>query len=84
MYHSIHARGENVEDVIKAMEAKGEQVDSRGEVLAGGPTTTEANGATEEDLEDGELEEDSQSIKHAKGLEEETSVSNPPGRRSND
>lgn len=84
MYHSIHARGENVEDVVKAMEAKGEHVDSRGEALAEGPTTTEANGATGEDLEDGELEEDSQSMKYTKGIDEDTPVSGSPVRWSKD
>ncbi|KAL8725815.1 MAG: hypothetical protein Q9181_006270, partial [Wetmoreana brouardii] len=57
LYHSIHARGERVEDVLKQAEAS-ERTDTNG-VEPGAELSTEAaNGVLHsEDLEDGEMED---------------------------
>ncbi|KAL9640704.1 MAG: hypothetical protein Q9164_000099 [Protoblastenia rupestris] len=58
LYHSIHARGERVEDVIRAVEA-----DEEAEHAMNNGTGIQAKqahpfGAMDEELEDGELEEE--------------------------
>lgn len=58
MYHSIHARGERVEDVIKEMELSGVGVLPHYSTLPGESNTAEVNGVVAEDLEDGELAEE--------------------------
>ncbi len=80
LYHSIHARGERVEDVIKDMEANKECLISNGSSLAGEATNTEANGAVVEDLEDGELEEEPDNTEpvHSKDSREGIQVSDLP------
>lgn len=61
LYHSIHARGERVEDVLKEFEAKADA--QNGEVIAQeGNSASEiiaksSNGVVHTDLEDGEVDE---------------------------
>ena len=55
LYHSIHARGERVEDVLRAAEA--EKSSDDGETSIGENITNPENGINQENLEDGELED---------------------------
>ncbi|KAL8718071.1 MAG: hypothetical protein Q9225_004754 [Loekoesia sp. 1 TL-2023] len=58
LYHSIHARGERVEDILKEAEAS-EEVISGSDQGAGDPPSDLVNGLPHpEDLEDGEIEDD--------------------------
>lgn len=68
LYHSIHARGERVEDVIKEIQAKNE---TSGEVLTvktGNSVSVSAytrdNGNASNELEDGEVEDNSEMEKN--------------------
>lgn len=55
MYHSIHARGENIEDAIKAVAEATKNQDASTATNLGGNGAISAESA---ELEDGELEED--------------------------
>ncbi|MCJ1452655.1 hypothetical protein MMC28_002998 [Mycoblastus sanguinarius] len=57
LYHSIHARGERVEDVIKDAEAGAEDTSTKEALYPEVETTTGAHGVVSEELEDGELED---------------------------
>ncbi|KAL8896031.1 MAG: hypothetical protein Q9207_007906 [Kuettlingeria erythrocarpa] len=57
LYHSIHARGERVEDVLKEAEAAEESLAIKAE-KAGHLSSDTVNGLHSEGLEDGELEDD--------------------------
>lgn len=57
LYHSIHARGERVEDVIKSFEADEKTILANGTALPREAVNIGTNDAMPEDLEDGELEE---------------------------
>ncbi|MCJ1280494.1 hypothetical protein MMC21_008323 [Puttea exsequens] len=59
LYHSIHARGENVEDTIKAADVRlhDEDLDLLGELETS--HSMHINAIKRENLEDGELEEES-------------------------
>ena len=57
LYHSIHARGERVEDVIKDLETNNEDI-SHLENPGIGNLPVEANSTLALDLEDGELDEE--------------------------
>lgn len=61
LYHSIHVRGERVEDVIKAAESEGDEMDMATDSLVGVTSKALANGVLPEELEDGELEDDAPS-----------------------
>ena len=59
-YHSIHARGERVEDTIKAFESNSENVDMSQGTFSGPQADAMVDGADDnylEELEDGELDE---------------------------
>ncbi|MCJ1369454.1 hypothetical protein MMC20_000665 [Loxospora ochrophaea] len=56
LYHSIHARGERVEDVLMRAETEDETFTSSMPFEETNPPHT--NGASEAELEDGELEDD--------------------------
>ncbi|KAL8930219.1 MAG: hypothetical protein Q9208_000836 [Pyrenodesmia sp. 3 TL-2023] len=56
LYHSIHARGERVEDVLKEAEAAEESLPNERE-KSGHPPSDIVNGLHSEDLEDGEVED---------------------------
>ncbi|KAL8711602.1 MAG: hypothetical protein Q9220_004012 [cf. Caloplaca sp. 1 TL-2023] len=58
LYHSIHARGERVEDVLKEAEAS-EDTTLNDTTINGNPSSDTVNGLPpSEGLEDGELEDD--------------------------
>lgn len=64
LYHSIHARGERVEDVLKEFEAKDDTQNGQAVAGEGNPGDAEnakpANGVVSDELEDGELEDESE------------------------
>ena len=57
LYHSIHAKGERVEDVIRAAEEA--EAQSHGNGSNSPIASTEVRDANEDDLEDGELQDES-------------------------
>ena len=61
LYHSIHARGERVEDIIKDAEAGVQDEDLDEVTRTKGASFAQTDGAMSEKLEDGELEEEPKS-----------------------
>ena len=57
LYHSIHAKGERIEDVIKAAESDKEHVDERVESKCGLAEEEQVDRGLHKDLEEGELDE---------------------------
>ncbi|KAL8743143.1 MAG: hypothetical protein Q9184_008150 [Pyrenodesmia sp. 2 TL-2023] len=57
LYHSIHARGERVEDVLREAEAAEGTLPNEGEKSGHSPSDI-VNGLHSENLEDGEVEDD--------------------------
>ncbi|KAK0514208.1 hypothetical protein JMJ35_002825 [Cladonia borealis] len=60
LYHSIHARGERVEDVIKDVEAGSKEADTNGTNITQSELPLQTNDTMSEELEDGELEEEAE------------------------
>ena len=60
-YHSIHARGERVEDAIKEVEAEEQKKHLDESDLRPAAAGMQTNGISSEELEDGELEEEAES-----------------------
>lgn len=76
LYHSIHARGERVEDIIREAEAEEQDARLTDDGLHQAKAGMQTNGISSEELEDGELEEepeiaqaflDGESIENFKG-----------------
>ncbi|KAL2042228.1 hypothetical protein N7G274_004716 [Stereocaulon virgatum] len=61
LYHSIHARGERVEDVIKDVEAGAQEVALNGDTADNGGAPAQSHDPIVEELEEGELEEEPES-----------------------
>jgi len=57
LYHSIHARGERVEDVIGLLEAQNEDSDPFMDMQNGAANVSETKSDVREELEDGEVKE---------------------------
>jgi len=57
LYHSIHARGERVEDVIGLLEAQNEDSDPFMDMQNGAANVAETKSDVREELEDGEVKE---------------------------
>ncbi|KAF6238175.1 hypothetical protein HO173_003809 [Letharia columbiana] len=67
LYHSIHARGERVEDVIKEAEVEMQDAHMTEDDLRKAATDMQTNGIPSEELEDGELEEDKSAQTYSNG-----------------